>query len=174
MSFRCLEVDLSSQTTRQKKLFKYLANQKDHARTKPSAWSCHQTPTLWMRCQYFGVCLDENVRSSYNEGVCFENEIASTADILNQRRVQHHKFLYISVDIRSTSANPCKLVSVKQTLWLKNVRPSDFGSGISDKMGSIEGKQRVFTETRLFFFVIWFLFTEMLMFLTMFCEFHRL
>jgi hypothetical protein len=37
VSFRCLEVDMSSQTARQKKLFKYLANQKDHARTKPSA-----------------------------------------------------------------------------------------------------------------------------------------
>lgn len=84
VSFRCLEVDLSSQTTRHKKLFKYLANQKDHARTKPSVCSCHQTPTLWMRRQYFDVCLYDNVHSSHNEGVCFENEIESTTDIRSQ------------------------------------------------------------------------------------------
>jgi len=133
--FVSLEVDLSSLTTRQKKLFKYLANQKDHARTKPSVWSCHQTPTLWMRRQYFDVCLYENVHSSYNEGVCFENEIASTADIRSQCWVQYPKFLYISVDSRSTDASPCKVVCVKQTLWLKNVRPSDLGRGFQINRG---------------------------------------
>jgi hypothetical protein len=133
VGFRCLELDLSSQTTRQKKLFKYLANQKDHARTKPSVCSCHQTSTLWIRRQYFDVCLYENVHSSYNEGVCFENEIASTADIRSQCWVQHPKFLYMSVYSRSTAANQCKVVCVKQTLWLKNVRTSELGWGFQIK-----------------------------------------
>jgi hypothetical protein len=42
VDFCYLEVDLSSQTTRQQKVFKISANQKDHARTKPL---CLQFPS---------------------------------------------------------------------------------------------------------------------------------